>query len=232
MSRSLPASFETARNELRASDPWIWLFEFEIPTTPPTRLRLAANPEAVTFGTDSDGNALTYSPFPIRIGTMRQTSEGDIPSVDITIGNPDRILSAYIETYDGMIGQPVKAILVNSGDLANPRSKLEDRGEIRLCTVGGNSVVVRVSTYSLYQRRFPPFRYVSRTCRHQFGDVNCGYAIPAGATNTTGGGYNVCSKSLAACEARGADELARNVEVLHPQRFGGWRGIPRQSGSV
>lgn len=232
MSRDLPASLEAKRSELRVADPWVWLFEFEVPTIPATRLRLAANPESVTFGADSDGAALVYSPYPIGVGLIRQSSEGDIPAVDITVGNPERMLSAYVEQYDGMIGQPVRVLLVNTADLGNPQAKLEDRGEIQVCTVGGEAVTVRVSTFSVYQRKFPPYRYVARTCRHQFGDAYCGYDIVSGATNVVGGGFNVCPKTLDACEVRGDDELARGEEVLHPARFGGWRGIPRQSGSV
>mgnify|MGYP000887085035 CR=1 FL=1 len=150
MSRELTPALEIQRNELRAAHPWAWLFEFEIPTTPPTRLRLTPNPESIAFGTDSAGTPLVYSPYPIRIGQLRETTGGDIPSVDITVGNPERMLSAYVEQYDGLIGQPVRAILVNLADLGNPESKLEDRGEIQLCTVGGSSVTVRVSTFSLY----------------------------------------------------------------------------------
>lgn len=232
MSRDLTGTLERSRNELRDDSAWVWLFEFEIPTSPATRLRLAANPDPIQFGVDATGAPLTYSPFPIKVGTMRETSEGDIPSIDITIGNPERILSAYIEQYDGMIGQPVKVILVNVADLGNPRSRLEDRGEIQICTVGGDSVKVRVSTYSLYTRKCPPYRYVARGCRHQYGDANCGYQIPAVPGGTVGTGFATCGKTLEACEERGADELARGVTVLHPKRYGGWRGIPRQSGGI
>lgn len=232
MSRELPASFQTQRNELRSVDPWVWLFEIAVPTVPPSRLRLAANSEPIQFGADSNGDALTWSPFPIRIMTMRNTTAGDIPSFDVQVGNPDGVLSSYVEEFGGMVGQTVKVILVNTTDLANPASRLEDRGEIRLCTVSGDQVVVSVSTYSLYQRKFPPYRFVSRTCGHQFGDVNCGYAIVAGGTNVVGGGYSTCAKSMEACGDHGADELANGLTVLHPKRFGAFRGIPRQSGSV
>ena len=40
--------------------------------------------------------------------------------------------------------------------------------------------------------------------------------------------YTTCPKTLGACIARGQDHAARGLPVLHPARFGGFPGIPRQ----
>ena len=68
----------------------------------------------------------------------------------------------------------------------------------------------------------PQDRYVASRCRWEFGSGQCGYVVNAVAAYTT------CPKTLSACIARGQDHAARGLPVLHPARFGGFPGIPRQ----
>ena len=232
MTRSSTPTLEQAKGRLRDMLPWIWLVEVEVPTSPPTRYRFASNLEPVNFGVNSDGDPLTYSPFPIHVGEVRQTAEGDIPTIDVTVYNAERVVGFAVDEYDGLIGQPVKIILVSVSDLSNPASRIEERAEIQGVTVSAEAVTFTLSAYSLYRAQLPAFRHVSRSCRWQYGSAPCGYQLVAGATESVGGGFSTCPKTVEACEERGADELARGATVLHPQRFGGFPGIPRQSGSV
>jgi lambda family phage minor tail protein L len=226
MTRELTPQLTEEAGKLRSASPWIWLLEVEVPTSPPTRYRFAANPEAIVF----DGQ--TYSPFPMRVGEVRQSADGDIPTIEVTIDNAALVIGHAVDQYDGLTGQPAKLILVNAADLGNPASRIEESGEVQSVSVSARSVQVQLSAFSLYRLRIPASRYVSRGCRWQFASAECGYEIPSGATNAVGGGFNFCRKSLAACRERGEDEEARTVDVLHPKRFGGAPGIPRQGGSI
>ena len=66
------------KNLLATGDAWVWLYEIEVPTDPPTRYRLASVPEQVTFRDN------VYYPFPITHTVMRETESGDLPSVTMT----------------------------------------------------------------------------------------------------------------------------------------------------
>lgn len=229
--RTLPIGLVAHTQRLRDPDPNVWLVEVEVPTDPPTRFRLARNPEPVTFGVDSTGAGLVYSPYPIRIGEFQETVEGDIPTLSLEIGNPTRELSAAVDLYDGLVGAPVVIRLVNLGDLS-AGALFEERAEIRRVRVTAQACTFVLAAYSLYRVKFPAWRHLAYSCRWQFGGVECGYLIPSSPGETVGTGFSTCGKTFAACGVRGADELARSVTVNHPKRFGAFPGLPRTLGGA
>lgn len=226
MTRQLTASLTAAAGKLRDVSPWVWLLEIEIPTTPATRYRLAANPEAIVFG------GQTYSAFPFSVGEIQTTAEGDIPTVEVSVDNAVRAIGFAVEQYDGLTGQKARLLVVNTSDLTNPASAIVEDVDVQSANVSGQSVTLTLAAYSLYRIMIPGHRYVSRGCRWQFQSAECGYVAVSGATDTVGGGFTFCRKNLAQCRQRGADELARGVTVLHPRRIGGYPGIPRKGGSL
>jgi lambda family phage minor tail protein L len=226
MTRSLSASLIEASGKLRDTSPWVWLLEVEIPTSPPTRYRFAANPDAIVFA------GQTYSPFPFAVGEIRTTAEGDIPTMDVTVDNAAPVIGFAVEEYAGLTGQPVRVMIVNAADLTNPSSSIVEEAEIQSASVSASAVTFTLAAYSLYRLIIPAHRYVARGCRWVYGSAECGYELVTGATNAVGGGFSFCRKSLAQCRQRGEDELARAVTVLHPKRFGGAPGIPRQGGTL
>lgn len=229
MTRGLTPALEQHRNELRDLDPWEWLVEFEVPTDPPTRYRLVDNVVPVTFGVDSTGAPLTFSPAPIRVAAVRSNAGGDLPQIEISVANVDMQVGLEVEQYDGLIGQPVKLMLVNLADISNPQSRIEESGEIQGASVTADAVTFLVSSQNLARWKFPKFRVSSRSCRHAYGSQDCGYVLLDSPGETVGAGFSTCRKSLEQCEERGADELARAVDVNHPRRFGGFPGTPRAS---
>lgn len=226
MTRQLTAALTEASGKLRDTSPWVWLFEVEVPTTPPTRYRVANNPTPIAFA------GVTYSPFPFEVGEIRTTADGDIPVIDVTVDNAALIIGNAVDQYDGLTGAPARLLIVNAADLTNPSSVIAEDAEVQSATVSARSVTFTLSAYSLYRLIIPAHRHVSRGCRWQFASAECGYQLVSGATNAVGGGFDFCRKNLVQCRERGADELARAVTVLHPKRFGGFPGIPRQGGSL
>lgn len=210
------------RSQLESQAPWIWLYELEVAGSPPTRYRLTNFTQSVEFGTNLAGERLVYSPAPIAHGDIEQTTDGSLPSVTVTVGNAGPIVSATVDAADGFVGQPIKIMLVSSLELENPDAAITQDGEVVAASVSGDAIAFRISAFNLFQLQFPPFVFARRRCRYIFGSGECGYNV-AGA----GAAFSTCGKTIADCEARGADEVSRGLVRKHPGRFGGWPGIPR-----
>ena len=100
------AAYAGFKNALATGARFVWLYEIEVPTTTPTRYRFCAQTEPVTF----DGNE--YSPFPITHTNMQQGADGDLPTLTLAVSNISREIAGTLETYNGLIRQPVKIMLV------------------------------------------------------------------------------------------------------------------------
>lgn len=217
----LTAIQKTAKEKLRDEKGFVWAFEVEVPTTPATRYRLVGYTEEVAHGTNSLGQALIYSPFPIAHGGIEQSSQGDLPTIDITVGNASREIMAVLEAYNGLIGQPVDVKLLYVDEFGTGTAVHHETAQITGCTANNERIVFRAAAFDLYKARFPARRYVAKHCRFQFGSAECGYAIALGS-------FTECGKTLAQCTERGDDEFNTGQTRQHPERFGGWLGIPRQ----
>jgi lambda family phage minor tail protein L len=205
--------------------PWIWLYDIEVPTTPPTRYRLTNYDREVTFNVDSVGAALTYEPFPIAQSAVSQSAEGDLPQIQLQISNESLIVRAILEDHDGLVGQPIVIRLVHVLELGNPDAALRFDGQIVGCKATLDRVTWNVSALNLTQAVLPGQRYIRNHCRYRYGDERCGYDLNVSALASA---HPTCEKTLSQCEERGDTEVANGFARQHPARFGGWPGIPRQ----
>ena len=57
MARALDSLLTLQQMTLHDPEAWIWLYELEVPSDPPTRYRLTNYKTAVLFGTNSSGTA-------------------------------------------------------------------------------------------------------------------------------------------------------------------------------
>ena len=198
---------------------WVWLYEIEVPTDTPTRYRFVRTPEAVTFR----GNV--YSPFPIVHSVMRETDTGDLPSITMTVSNVSREIISTLESYNGLIDQPVRIILTNMGALITGNAIIEHDFKILSTTVTEEGAAAQLGDISLYETFFPGQRMMRHSCRHQYRSSACGYSVDLSDANYLSG----CDKTLDGangCAVHGASETAAGVTVIHPDRFGGFPGIP------
>lgn len=229
---SLTQVLEQHRGQLRDEQPWVWLYEVELPTSPKTRVRVTNSVTPVQFGTTSAGVAVTFTPYPVAHDGFRETAAGDIPTLNVTVGNPTRELGALIEQYDGLVGAPAVIRLVSLADVGNVLSQIEERSEVRRARVAGDVCSFALSAFSLYRRKFPPWRFTAFSCRWLFGGVECGYVIPPAPGGSVGTGFATCGKTLGACDERGDDEVARGLARGHPERFGARPGLARTIGGA
>lgn len=210
-----------------------WLYEVEVPTSPPTRVRLTNWSQLIYFGTygagsSSPGAPIPYYPAAVSHSPIRENAGGDLPALKVTVGNGRRTASDLLESHRGLRGQPAKIMLVRIDSLDDTAAKVEWRFTVDRASVSEEKCTLDLSRAHLNRIKDPPYRYLANGCRYsEYGGARCGYLIPSGADDTVGGGFATCPKSYAACVERGLDEEARGVEVKHPKRFGGKRGLPR-----
>jgi len=210
------------KNLLATGSQWVWLYEIEVPTDPPTRYRFVQMEQQITFR----GNI--YYPFPITHTTMSQSESGNLPSITLTASNVSREIIATLESYKGLIGQPCRIILTNldaSKGLEPDVAVMQQDFRIMTMTATEEACVAQLGDISLYETFFPGQRMMRHYCRHQYRSAECGYSVDSGDANYLA----ACDKSLDGgngCEAHGASETAAGVAVIHPNRFGGFPGIP------
>jgi len=226
MARDLPGLLKQHQHELRDEYPWIWLYELEVPSTPKTRYRITNYPSAIEFGTNTSGEPLIYSPYPVTHGEITQTRKGDLPTIRVTIANAAREIGLAIDEYEGMVGSRAVVRLVNLETIDEPTAQIRWDADVKRVSVRAEMVTFELSAFNVYRSKFPRWRYMTQHCNFRYGGPECGYLIPAAPGNTIGTGFDFCPKQFSACEDRGADELARAVDVRHPMRYGGFRGMP------
>ena len=188
--------------------PFVWLLEVEVPTTPPSRVRICRYTESIDYGVNSSGQAINYEPFPFSIEKIEEDSEGTLPSIAISVSNVTREIQALLEAYGGLIGQVTRLMLVNVTDL-NGSPLLEYAGEVVSLTASESAVVFEVAAFRLASQPVPSKRALSDFCRFKYKGGRCGYT----------GALPTCDKVLGGdngCEAHANQE-----------RFGGFPSMPR-----
>ena len=214
MSLPLSPGEIAAKEKLTQEQPWIWLYEIEIPTDPPTRLRLARNTENVVFGTSNLGAPLTYYRFPIGHQSVKRDSEGGLSTTTLIVSNVTREVQALLEEYEGLIGQNVRIMLVNAQLAVTGVPTLKDDFQILSVSTTEQGVSAQLGQQNLYEASFPSVRYLRDHCRHQYKGALCKYVGVIATCSKTLDGKNGCS------------------DHSNEPNFGGFPGIPKLSGSL
>ena len=223
--RSLPSAAQFEKNRLATGKEFIWLYELELPSEPEvTRYRLVRGPESVSF------QDKLYSPFPIAHSVDRQDLEGGLPTVSLTVSNVSREIISALEQYDGLVGQPVRIMLTARDLLGLTGEALIDQAfKVISTSANETAVTAQLGDLSLYDTFVPSTRMLKDSCRHQYRGLECGYAVPSANAFY----LSTCDKSLDGpngCVVHGASETDAGMNlVLHPERFGGFPGIPTQT---
>lgn len=229
---SLTTVEEKHRNQLEDELPWVWLYSIRVPDGSGgyDRYRMTNYTESVDFGTAVGGGALTYQPFPIVHDDIQVNSRGDLTEISLSVGNVSLETIANLEANDALIGEPVVIRVVNIESLTTNVPTLVVKQEIRGAKASASVVEFKLSSFGFTQTTFPSRRFTRTNCGvRRFGNAECGYVIPGSPGNTVGTGFDFCPRTYAACSERGADEEARAVTVLHPERFRAFRGLSRSS---
>tara|TARA_Y100001973_G_C5170562_1_gene318770 strand:- start:897 stop:1595 length:699 start_codon:yes stop_codon:yes gene_type:complete len=227
----LPNSF-ASREEPQSTDDYLWLVEATLKKsvntgsgiTPAVMLRMCQDTSVITWPV-SDPDNRTWSPFNFAISTIESNGEGDLPSLQLTVENVGRVLMPTLHSGQALEGNPVSIYLVpRSGiAIAHPNHEYQQWDfEISTIQADSETVSLRLERVNFFSKVVPQDRFTARRCRWKFGSENCGYVINSNAA------FTECPKTLAACIARGEDHKTRGLPCLHPRRFGGFPGIPKQ----
>ncbi len=215
----IPSIAFTEKNLLATGTRWIWLYEVEVPTDPPTRYRFVRDPTPVTFR----GNV--YSPFPITHSEQSEDDKANLPTINLQVSNATREVIAVLDNYGGLVGQPVRVILTH--ELAIPTNDRVFEENFRIVSTVANEelITATLGDYDLYATKFPSQRMMRFYCRHVYQDGMCGYSV-----DSANPFYMAeCDKTLygkKGCQVHGTSEANAGTDILHPERFGGFPGIP------
>lgn len=210
--KTLTPGLITEKNKLIHSKPFVWLVEIQIDTT--SSARLCSYHENLTF------NGYTWYPYPMSIGSIQEDSEGKVQSVELVIANIDRAFIGYIR--QGKInGQTCKIYLSHESYLTE---YIERKFEILSISYDDSTISLSLGIANLISADFPSERFFRGDCRFakEYTGVRCGY--PAAIAT---GQYSTCNGTLSDCRARGLNEAANGYLNKHPQRYGGFPGIPQ-----
>lgn len=208
-------------------DPYAWLYAIDVPSDPPSKYRLSAYPQSIYFERDSLGAGLEYSPGSIGHEDVQLDTDGGIPRVRLTLQNVTREALAILETYDGLIGQKVRVVLVRVADGIDATPTVDEVYDVVESAATEDAVELTLGRAALTLKQFPD-RQANRThCAHRYGSAACGY------DTARSGALQTCTKlrtGTNGCTAHGDDEVLASLPRLHPVRMLVFRGIPRTSG--
>lgn len=216
---NIPVSLLQEKNQLATDERFIWLYEIVVPTDPITVYRFAKQTQPVNF------QGFTYSPFPISHDTVNRDRAGDLPSTSIVVSNMSREVIGTLEAYDGLVGQTVRIYLTHSLLVGSSQYIAEEEFEVLSSSATAESVQLSLGSTNLFDSKIPKQRMMRFHCRHRYQSAECGYTLPSTNANY----LSSCDKSLSGpngCEVHGASYTAAGLTPIHPDRFGGYPGIP------
>lgn len=197
---------------------WCWQIDLQLnePPTPSTRTRIVQYNEQI----DLEGVG-TFYPWPVQQSDLVEDTEGNLPTLTLTLDNRTRFYAGFLLDLDGLIGNTARVWLASTLALrAQDAERLDFR--IRSAAMSSEAITLELRAEKLFDVRVPSERFESRRCRwaDDFGGEECGYIVNDAAA------YTSCSGTLEDCELRGLDEASRRLPVRHPRRWGGFQGIP------
>lgn len=184
------------KNKISSDGVWLVLLEVQFEEEP--LFHIVLNNENIVWNNNE------YIAFPFELGKITQTSEKELPTLDIKVCNVDRTVQAYLEEYSGGKDTTVILRVVNSKFLTETTPVFEEIFSVLSTKADAMWVTFNVGCdYSFYQR-FPRHRYKKNICYWKYKGIECACT----STLTT------CNGTLASCRERG-----------NSVRFGGQPGI-------
>lgn len=211
--RSVGSGFLVESMKMHGLNPFVWLVE--IVTSDAESIRLVCNTQNVTW------KAKEYYAADFRISGVRQSKDGAIPTLQLSIPNTTLEGQALLDANDGLVDKKAWIRLVNLNDLSETTNVFEDRFLIQATTVTTVAIQFSLGRVDLYQKLVPKRRFFREVCFWGYKSRECGYS----------GSMSTCSKVLngpTGCRAHGDDEVANGEERLHPKRFGAFPGILKE----
>lgn len=197
---SLSSAAKLEAHKLISDGAWIVLFEIQIVDGP--TLYLCRNNEKVNW------NSIEWVPFPLEIDDVKESSNGELPSVVLRVSNVTRAVQGYIEDANGGVGSVVIIRVVHSKHLDLIEPELEEEFICVSTKCNALWVTFELGIGEPVIKRFPMRRYLKNFCPFKFKGIECGVH-----PSTVG---SACAKTLIACKS-----------YNNSPRFGGYYSIPQ-----
>jgi lambda family phage minor tail protein L len=167
-------------------------------------IRIARNVDDVTW------RGLTWTAFPFELNEIGEEAKGEVPQVEMRIGNVSRIMEAFLQDFDlylkthGYSPIVVNIYVVNSKNLASSTPEVEHIYELIQPKTNSSWATFVLGASNPFNQRYPQARILKNHCRFLFKSDLCGY----------NGVETTCDKTLTRCR-----DLDNSVN------FGGFPGV-------
>lgn len=215
MPLTLNSAFVTDKNQLATTNRTLICLEIEIPG-------VADHVKIVQDNEDLIWNGATWTGgIDFDITDVQESSTGEVPRIEVSIANVNRVMGAYIENYDAYIKANgysplvVHIFVVNTASIAadpNCDPEVEHIFEMKQPKDNAQRAVFVLGATNINARRFPQNRILKNHCRYKpFKGTLCGYA----------GTATVCDRTLKRCRA-----------LSNSNRYGGAPGVGKSGFTV
>lgn len=151
-------------------------------------------------------DGITYKAYAINHNKLAENASGRSESISLTVGNYDREIQYYIDTYDGLRKKKCVIKLVFADALDVETCYDEFVYYIDDCTANRQEVVFSLSSqFDVLDVKLPRGRFNRGYCRFRFKSPECGYT----------GSEASCNKLVSRCR-----------ELENFGRFGAFPAIP------
>lgn len=206
MSYPLSVSSCIEKNKISMNDPILLLLEILIPN-PDLTLRIVRNTEDITWRGEN------WFAYPFNIGSMSESSDGELPRVPIDIATSYDIVQ-YLEDSNGAEGATVNMYIVHAGHLDDDTPMYELNFGVVGIKIGKETITIDLGADIIILARYPVRTYQKERCQYgEYGDIECGVNPAIKAQ------YPTCNRSLSDCRIR-----------QNASRWGAFPGIPGGSG--
>jgi phage-related protein len=177
----------------RVSTPESVLILLKIMVAPGVYVRVVRNNSDVAFDAGDGFGSQTFTAFPFELDVVEETSQGQLPSVNLKVSNVNLALQALMETYDGGVGSTITMYVV---DTANPTGE-SDLSMVFQATEAfsdPNWITFTLGAESPLRRLFPRFLFIANHCIWliAYKGENCLYAGGLASCDGTLDGPNGC----------------------------------------
>lgn len=158
------------------------------------------------WDTDITYDGVTYTKFPIKHDEIGENSQGEINNFRVTVANVNRVMQAYLESYD-LRGKKVTITLVWADQLNDTDANIKFIFYIDNYIATQDTVEFNLSSkYDIIDLTLPNGIYNRNYCRWKFKSTECGY----------GGDQTTCDKRKSTCKDT----------MINITRFGGFPSVP------
>jgi len=198
------------RQQVGTAYVWLWKIVADRTEAATTVFRICAWHEPITF------LGQTYYPFPVGFGNLRQATDGDLLTAELTISNATREMAYYAELGHGFHDMPVTGYRLNVTNLTAAVETLDL--VINDVMIGREAITFALEAPNVFVQPGNQGVFTRDGCQNVFKDDNCAYRGPEAA----------CNRTFARCVQIGNLEVAAGFARRHPRNYRAFPGLPRR----